>query len=166
MIGTRLRQIRVARGMTQAELASPRYTHAYVSAIEAGRRQPSTKAIEHFAARLGVDPDELTTGRSPDREARLRLRLQEAMVDLSAGRLQEAEKASRSIAREAKALRLAGLQAMAEETRGLLLERQDRVEEALGRYTLAEEILHGGYANGSTVRCDIEGDEGFKFVKG
>jgi len=31
---------------------------------------------------------------------------------------------------------------------------------------LAEEILHGGYANGSTVRCDIEGDEGFKFVKG
>ena len=63
MIGTRLRQIRVARGMTQAELASPRYTHAYVSAIEAGRRQPSTKAIEHFAARLGVDPDELMTGR-------------------------------------------------------------------------------------------------------
>ena len=141
MIGTRLRQIRVARGMTQAELASPRYTHAYVSAIEAGRRQPSTKAIEHFAARLGVDPDELLTVLSPDRESRLRLRLQEAMVDLSAGRLQEAEKASRSIAREAKALRLAGLQAMAEETRGLLLERQDRVEEALGRYTLAEEIL-------------------------
>ena len=141
MIGTRLRQIRVARGMTQAELASPRYTHAYVSAIEAGRRQPSTKAIEHFAARLGVEPDELTTGHSPDRETRLRLRLQEAMVDLSAGHLQEADKASRSIAREAKALRLAGLQAMAEETRGLLLERQDRVEEALGRYTLAEEIL-------------------------
>ena len=50
MIGTRLRQIRVARGMTQVELASPRYTHAYVSAIEAGRRQPSTKAIEHFAS--------------------------------------------------------------------------------------------------------------------
>jgi len=31
---------------------------------------------------------------------------------------------------------------------------------------LAEEILHGGYANGSTVRCDIDGDEGFRFVKG
>jgi ATP-dependent Clp protease ATP-binding subunit ClpB len=30
---------------------------------------------------------------------------------------------------------------------------------------LAEELLAGGYANGSTVRCDVEG-EGFKFIKG
>ena len=29
---------------------------------------------------------------------------------------------------------------------------------------LAEELLSGGYTNGSTVRCDVEG-EGFKFVK-
>jgi len=29
---------------------------------------------------------------------------------------------------------------------------------------LAEELLAGGYTNGSTVRCDVEG-EGFKFVK-
>jgi ATP-dependent Clp protease ATP-binding subunit ClpB len=29
---------------------------------------------------------------------------------------------------------------------------------------LAEEILHGGYANGSTVKCDVEGDD-FKFQK-
>jgi ATP-dependent Clp protease ATP-binding subunit ClpB len=31
---------------------------------------------------------------------------------------------------------------------------------------LAEELLSGGYTNGSTVRCDIDGGEGFKFVKG
>ncbi|MBX3205428.1 MAG: AAA family ATPase [Labilithrix sp.] len=30
---------------------------------------------------------------------------------------------------------------------------------------LAEELLAGGYANGSTVRCDVEG-EGFQFIKG
>ena len=141
MIGTRVRRIRTSRGMTQAELAAPHYTHAYVSAIEAGRRKPSAKALEHFADRLGVAPDELTTGRSPDREAQLRLRLQEAIIDLSSGRIEEADKASRSIAREAKALKLPNLHARAEETRGLLLERQDRVEEALGRYALAEEIL-------------------------
>ena len=29
---------------------------------------------------------------------------------------------------------------------------------------LAEELLAGGYTNGSTVRCDVEG-EGFKFIK-
>jgi tetratricopeptide (TPR) repeat protein len=128
--------------MTQAELASPHYTHAYVSSIEAGRRKPSAKALEHFAERLGVDPDEITTGRSPAREAELRLRLQDAMVDLSAGRIEQADKTSRSIARAAKGLRLPRLQAKAEEIRGLLLERQDRVEEALGRYSLAEEILN------------------------
>jgi ATP-dependent Clp protease ATP-binding subunit ClpB len=30
---------------------------------------------------------------------------------------------------------------------------------------LAEALLAGGYVNGSTVRCDVEGDEGFKFDK-
>jgi ATP-dependent Clp protease ATP-binding subunit ClpB len=30
---------------------------------------------------------------------------------------------------------------------------------------LAEELLAGGYTNGSTVKCDIDGEEGFKFVK-
>ena len=130
MIGTRLRRIRVAQGMTQAQLASPRYTHAYVSSIEAGRRRPSRSAIEHFASRLGIDPDELASGRSPGSEARLRLRLQEAMIDLSSGRLDEAERASRSIARETKTLDLPILRAKAEELAGLLLERQDRVDEA------------------------------------
>ena len=32
---------------------------------------------------------------------------------------------------------------------------------------LAEELLAGGYTNGSTVRCDVDGEgEGFKFIKG
>jgi ATP-dependent Clp protease ATP-binding subunit ClpB len=31
---------------------------------------------------------------------------------------------------------------------------------------LAEELLSGGYSNGSVVRCDIDDGEGFKFVKG
>jgi tetratricopeptide (TPR) repeat protein len=127
--------------MTQAELAAPHYTHAYVSAIEAGRRTPSAKAVDHFAARLHVSPEELTTGRSRDAETKLRLRLNEAMVRLSAGHVPESDKECRAVAKEAKALGLPLLRAKAEETRGLLLERQERIEEALGRYTAAEEIL-------------------------
>ena len=30
---------------------------------------------------------------------------------------------------------------------------------------LAEELLAGGYTNGSTVKCDVQGDDGFRFVK-
>ncbi|MGH2817550.1 MAG: helix-turn-helix domain-containing protein, partial [Actinomycetota bacterium] len=32
-LGPRLRRLRVARGLTQQELAAPHYTHAYVSTI-------------------------------------------------------------------------------------------------------------------------------------
>ena len=121
MIGTRMRRLRHARGLTQRELAAPKYTHAYVSTIEAGRRKPSRDALEHFAARLGVGVDELVTGKPADLEARLEQQLLEARVDLSAGRLDQADEALRSIAREAKRFRLVRLQAKAEEGRGLWL---------------------------------------------
>ena len=35
-IGRRLRELRLATGMTQAELAGTRFSHAYVSVLEAG----------------------------------------------------------------------------------------------------------------------------------
>ena len=34
-LGKTLRKLRVSRGLTQAELAEPKYTHAYISTIEA-----------------------------------------------------------------------------------------------------------------------------------
>ncbi len=141
MIGSRMRRLRTAHGLTQTELASPRYTHAYVSSIESGRRRPSRTAIEHFAAKLGVDPEELATGRPPGLAARLELRLLEARVALSDGRVDQAEEAFASVAREAKRFHLARAEAKAEEGRGLWLERQGRPEEALERYQRAEELL-------------------------
>ena len=54
-LGTRLRRLRRDQGLTQRQLGAPRYTHAYVSTIEAGRRRPSREALEHFASNLGVD---------------------------------------------------------------------------------------------------------------
>lgn len=141
MIGTRMRRLRVARGLTQRELAAPRYTHAYVSTIEAGRRRPSREALEHFAARLGVDVDELITGKPADLEARLEQRLMEARIALSDGRLDQAEEALRSIAREAKRFRLVRIEAKAEEGRGLWLERRGKPEGALEHFQRAEDIL-------------------------
>ncbi|MFB3738091.1 MAG: helix-turn-helix domain-containing protein [Candidatus Velamenicoccus archaeovorus] len=141
MIGTRIRRLRTAKGMTQRELASPMYTHAYISTIEAGRRQPSRRALEYFAQKLGVDADELLTGRPADLEPRLELRLQEARVALSSGRLDEADEAFSRVAREARRYRLTRLQARAEEGQGLLLERRGRPQEALERYQEADRLL-------------------------
>lgn len=58
-VGRRLRELRLAAGMTQAELAGRRYSHAYVSVLEAGRREPSRAAVDYFAQRLGVAVEEL-----------------------------------------------------------------------------------------------------------
>ncbi|AEV82007.1 regulatory protein [Actinoplanes sp. SE50] len=76
--GGRLRELRKARGFSQRELAAPRYTAAFVSSVESGRRAPSTDAVAYFAERLGVTPRALTTGEDPDHRVRARLALADA----------------------------------------------------------------------------------------
>lgn len=61
-VGQRILALRTARGLTQRALAEPRYTAAYISSVERGRRIPSTDALSHFAERLGIPLVELATG--------------------------------------------------------------------------------------------------------
>lgn len=61
-VGARIRSLRTARGLTQAQLAEPQYTKAYVSMLESGRTRASMKALEHIAGRLGVQPSDLLGG--------------------------------------------------------------------------------------------------------
>lgn len=151
MNGAQLKRLRLAKGLTQKELASPRYTHSYVSTIEAGRRQPSQTALEHFAGKLGVGVQELTTGRSPGLAAQIELRLHEARIALSDGRHEEADAVFVSVAKQSRQLKLPRLEAKAEEARGLVLERRGKPEDALERYQRAEEILSSDPA---TARAD------------
>jgi len=141
LVGTRIRKLRTARGLTQRELAEPRYTHAYVSSIESGHRQPSATALEHFAEKLGVSPDELATGRPVHLATRLRLELQEARLLVSSGTFDEADERFRRVIRDATRHRLPELIAKGEEGRGLTLERRGSPEEAIERYRRAEELL-------------------------
>jgi tetratricopeptide (TPR) repeat protein len=143
MLGTRMRRLRLARGMTQKELADPRYSYAYVSTIEAGRRTPSREAIEHFATRLGVTPDELLTGRPADLEARLELSLQEAMVMLSGEAANDAEERFRAIAKDAQRFNLTRIRAKAEEGLGLWNERRSQPEQALAHHQNSHDLLKG-----------------------
>lgn len=53
-VGRRLREYRIAAGMSQAQLAGKRFSHAYVSVVERAKRTPSVAAIDYFANRLGV----------------------------------------------------------------------------------------------------------------
>jgi tetratricopeptide (TPR) repeat protein len=51
-LGQRLREARVAAGLSQAQLGAPYYTRAHVSAIELGKIRPAMKSLEHLAAKL------------------------------------------------------------------------------------------------------------------
>jgi tetratricopeptide (TPR) repeat protein len=123
------------------ELAAPAYTHAYVSTIEAGRRTPSPKAIEHFAKKLGVDSEEIITGRPSDLPATLALRTQEARMLLSHGQYKKAEDSFNDVVKRAKPHELTRLQANGEIGLGLADERQGKLERALGHYQGADRLL-------------------------
>jgi tetratricopeptide (TPR) repeat protein len=70
-LGERLRQLRVAAGMTQTELAGDRFSKEYVSQIERGKTRPTPETIQWIAARLGVDAGFLANGVSADERGRV-----------------------------------------------------------------------------------------------
>ena len=110
-LGQRLRDARLAAGLSQRKLAFPGCTAAYISRIETEQRTPSRELLESLASRLGVGPRYLATGEEgaepidPLMEAELALRFDETT---SALELFERALASASVVRE-RARALAGL---------------------------------------------------------
>ncbi len=100
-LGARVRRLRTDRGLTQRELAEPRYTAAFVSCVESGSRKPSQEALDHFARRLEVDPDELLTGRPAHLAAQLDLHLTEARRLRAHGEVSRAEQIATDVEKEA-----------------------------------------------------------------
>jgi tetratricopeptide (TPR) repeat protein len=69
-LGERLRQLRVAAGLTQTDLAGDRFSKEYISQIERGKTRPTTDTIEWLGQRLGVDAGFLASGVSADERAK------------------------------------------------------------------------------------------------
>jgi tetratricopeptide (TPR) repeat protein len=70
-LGDRVRQLRIAKGLTQTGLAGERFSKEYVSQIERGKTRPTGETIEWLAARLGVDQSFLETGVSSSERERV-----------------------------------------------------------------------------------------------
>lgn len=59
-MGRRVREIRLARGLSQEQLADlARMDRTYVSGIERGKRNVGVENIARLASALGVEPSEL-----------------------------------------------------------------------------------------------------------
>src|SRR6476620_7996559 len=89
-LGERLRQLRVAAGLTQSDLAGERFSKEYVSQIERGKTRPTRETIEWLAIRLGVDPSFLASGVSADERGRLEATLTRAEALTEANEFDEA----------------------------------------------------------------------------
>lgn len=158
-LGKRLRRLRLERGLTQHDLAQPRYTHAYVSTIEAGRRMPSGDALEFFAEKLSVEVDELALGKPKGLASELRLKLQNARLDITNGRLKEARKAAQEVVKQAREFDMHRIEARGYEIRALAIEQSGDLPAAIRDWEKAAEILSReaptarAYAVAGKVRC-------------
>ncbi|EMD27494.1 helix-turn-helix domain-containing protein [Amycolatopsis azurea] len=90
-LGARVRRLRRARGLTQRELAEPRYDRGFLAKVESGRRLPSDDVVSHLARRLGLTADELRFDRPPGAAEELTDALETAYRELQQGGLEAAE---------------------------------------------------------------------------
>lgn len=151
-LGKRLRKLRTESDLSQKELGAPRYTHAHISSIENGKRAPSQDALQHFASKLGIDVEELVTGRPADLVENLELRIQQGRQLLSSGRIDEASAAYEKLGRESRDWGLE--REVARVAHGLALcdERRGHWERAIDRYEEAEVLTEGRF---SDIHADI-----------
>jgi tetratricopeptide (TPR) repeat protein len=112
-LGGRLRQLRVAAGLTQSELAGDRFSKEYVSQIERGKTRPTEGTIEWLANRLGVDAGFLANGVATDERTRVEGALTRAEALYEAQEDQEAADAFDPLPSAAHATGLPELQVRA-----------------------------------------------------
>lgn len=159
-VGSRIRSLRRAAGLTQRDLGAPVASPSLLSLIESGRRHPSQEILEHLAARLGVEVEELLHGTSPRTEVELEMELQTARDHLRLGRLDAAEQGGRVLAQRAESGGYRRVAARCYELLAGIEERRNQVDSALQLYHRAEELwrrepLHLRYeAVAGIARCN------------
>lgn len=93
-MGRRVRALRTARGLTQADLAGSDFTKGFISLVESGRTRMSLRAAGILASRLGVGVGDLVAGGPPGGGSAAELSLLQAETHLGAGRFAEALEAA------------------------------------------------------------------------
>ena len=90
-LGQRLRAARVAKGMTQTDLAGADVSVGYVSRIEAGHRRPNLQVLSDLCLRLGTPVEQLLMGVAPQELEQIKLNLNFAELSLESGQPEAAE---------------------------------------------------------------------------
>jgi tetratricopeptide (TPR) repeat protein len=92
-LGDRVRQLRIAKGLTQTDLAGDRFSKEYVSQIERGKTRPTAETIAWLGEKLGVDSTFIEIGVSTDERNRVEGILVRAEASLEKNAFDEAVQA-------------------------------------------------------------------------
>jgi tetratricopeptide (TPR) repeat protein len=130
-LGERLRQLRIAAGMTQTDLAGDRFSKEYVSQIERGKTRPTRETTDWLAQRLGVDAGFLANGVSVDERGRVDAALARAEALLEARRNDEALAEFASIRAAVLATGMQELESRALSGEATVLMRRGEIREAI-----------------------------------
>lgn len=152
VLGERIRNIRVAAGMTQGDLAGSDASIAYISRIEAGKRRPELTLLARLAKRLKVTPEELLLGVSRDRRAELQVTLDYADLALRSGNAVDALAKSADVLDAATDTSDIDLIRDAGVVNALALEALGHLDDAI---VGLEDLVAGYESSAQWVRCAI-----------
>lgn len=84
-VGERVRNLRLTRRLSQAQLAGHDLSDSYISLIESGKRTPTPTVLRMLAERLGCTPEYLAEGVEPEQRTHLEVRERHAHIALLRG---------------------------------------------------------------------------------
>ncbi len=142
-LGDRLRQLRVAAGMTQTELAGERFSKEYVSQIERGKTRPTAETVEWLAHRLSVDAAFLANGVSTEQRDRVEAGLARAEALAESDRFEESLEAYEDLRTAVAATGAPELEVRAINGEWRGLSGIGKVREALDRLQRAHDLVEG-----------------------
>jgi transcriptional regulator with XRE-family HTH domain len=81
-VGERVRNLRLSKHLSQAQLAGTELSDSYISLIESGKRTPTPAVVRLLASRLSCLPEYLSEGIEPEERLHLQVRARHAELAL------------------------------------------------------------------------------------
>lgn len=138
-ISSRIRTLRLARRMTQAELAGQDFTKGFISLLETNRTGLSVRAATIISNRLGISVDDLLRPAKSGAEGRAQLGLTQAEALFASGRHEDALRQTDAIKGTTGVLRGRQLR-----LRGRAMIQTDRSPEAVALLDEALRLFRAG----------------------
>jgi tetratricopeptide (TPR) repeat protein len=151
-LGRRVRAARLARGMTQSDLADSDISVAYLSRIESGQRRPTPKVLTGLAERLRVAVEQLLGQMTPDEVHEIVLTLNYAELSLESGEPSEAASRAHEALERLGACPADGLHTRARFLRARALEALGRADDAIVEL---EDLIDGGASGLARIKIGI-----------